>query len=161
MLRIYFLQQWFNFSDPQAEDAIYDSEAMRRFARVERVLEQQFVAREGAGRAHCSGSRFLLPSSVMDANRYASVAFLAVGLAASGCGDHEPVKTTAPPPAAYPAAAPPAEASSVAVGCIARWTAGTLRTVLCHSTVPDKDQVKLDKDPVRLDKICVNDPRIP
>ena len=35
MLRIYFLQQWFNLSDPQAEDAIYDSAAMRRFARVE------------------------------------------------------------------------------------------------------------------------------
>jgi IS5 family transposase len=35
MLRIYFLQQWFNLSDPGAEDAIYDSESMRRFARVE------------------------------------------------------------------------------------------------------------------------------
>ena len=35
MLRIYFLPQWFNLSDPQAEDAIYDSESMRRFARVE------------------------------------------------------------------------------------------------------------------------------
>jgi IS5 family transposase len=35
MLRIYFLQQWFNLSDPQAEDAICDSESMRRFARVE------------------------------------------------------------------------------------------------------------------------------
>src|SRR5208337_5482218 len=35
MLRVYFLQQWFNLSDPQAEDAIYDSESMRRFARVE------------------------------------------------------------------------------------------------------------------------------
>jgi len=35
MLRIHFLQQWFNLSDPQAEDAIYDSESMRRFARVE------------------------------------------------------------------------------------------------------------------------------
>jgi transposase, IS5 family len=35
MLRIYFPQQWFNLSDPQAEDAIYDSESMRRFARVE------------------------------------------------------------------------------------------------------------------------------
>ena len=32
MLRIYFLQQWFNLSDSQAEDAIYDCEAMRRFA---------------------------------------------------------------------------------------------------------------------------------
>ena len=35
MLRIHFLQQWFNLSDPQAEDATYDSESMRRFARVE------------------------------------------------------------------------------------------------------------------------------
>src|SRR6202007_2234521 len=33
MTRIYFLQQWFNLSDPQAEDAIYDSESMRRLAR--------------------------------------------------------------------------------------------------------------------------------
>jgi transposase, IS5 family len=35
MLRIYFLQQWFDLSDPQAEDALYDSESMRRFAGVE------------------------------------------------------------------------------------------------------------------------------
>jgi IS5 family transposase len=35
MLRIYFVQQWFNLSDAQAEDAIYDSESMRRFTRVE------------------------------------------------------------------------------------------------------------------------------
>ena len=35
MLRIHFFQQGFDLSDPQAEDAIYDSEAMRRFARVE------------------------------------------------------------------------------------------------------------------------------
>jgi len=34
MLRVYFLQQWFNLSDPMAEEALYDSEAMRRFARV-------------------------------------------------------------------------------------------------------------------------------
>jgi len=35
MLRTYCLQHWFNLSDPQAEDAIYDSESMRRFVRVE------------------------------------------------------------------------------------------------------------------------------
>lgn len=35
MLRIYFLQHWFNLSDPAMEDALYDSEAMRRFAGVE------------------------------------------------------------------------------------------------------------------------------
>jgi transposase len=35
MLRIYFLQQWYAFSDPQAEEALYDSETMRRFVRLE------------------------------------------------------------------------------------------------------------------------------
>lgn len=35
MLRVYFLQHWFELSDPAAEDALYDSEAMRQFARVE------------------------------------------------------------------------------------------------------------------------------
>lgn len=35
MLRIYFLQQWFDLSDPLAEEAIYDSESMRRFVGVE------------------------------------------------------------------------------------------------------------------------------
>ena len=34
MLRVYYLQQWFDLSDPQAENILYDSEAMRRFARV-------------------------------------------------------------------------------------------------------------------------------
>jgi len=37
MLRIYFMQQWFNLSDPGAEDSLYDSEAMRRFAGIELV----------------------------------------------------------------------------------------------------------------------------
>ncbi len=35
MLRVYFLQQWFDLSDPQAEDMLDESESMRRFARVE------------------------------------------------------------------------------------------------------------------------------
>lgn len=35
MLRVYFLQQWFNLSDPQAEDSLYDSESMRCFAGIE------------------------------------------------------------------------------------------------------------------------------
>ena len=37
MLRIYFTQQWFNLSDPAAEDSLYDSESMRRFAGIELV----------------------------------------------------------------------------------------------------------------------------
>src|SRR5450631_3140820 len=35
MLRIYFLQQWFNLSDPAVEEALYDSEVMRQFAGID------------------------------------------------------------------------------------------------------------------------------
>jgi len=34
MLRIYCLQQWYNLSDPGAEEALYDSLTMRRFAGI-------------------------------------------------------------------------------------------------------------------------------
>ncbi|CAN5782865.1 hypothetical protein BH23GEM9_BH23GEM9_28440 [soil metagenome] len=40
MLRIYFLQQWFDLSDPAAEDAIYDSESMRRFVKAKAALKE-------------------------------------------------------------------------------------------------------------------------
>jgi IS5 family transposase len=35
MLRTYFLQLWFNLSDPGMEEAFYDSSALRRFAGVD------------------------------------------------------------------------------------------------------------------------------
>src|SRR5689334_9322885 len=35
MLRIYFLQQWFNLSDPAVEEALYDWTAMRRFVDID------------------------------------------------------------------------------------------------------------------------------
>ena len=35
MLRIYFLQQWFNLSDPAVEEALYDSLSMRRFVGID------------------------------------------------------------------------------------------------------------------------------
>jgi IS5 family transposase len=35
MLRVYFLQQWFSLSDPGAEDALYESPVLRRFAGVD------------------------------------------------------------------------------------------------------------------------------
>ena len=35
MLRVYFMQQWFNLSDPAMEDALYDSESMRHFAQLD------------------------------------------------------------------------------------------------------------------------------
>jgi transposase, IS5 family len=41
MLRIYLLQLWYNLSDPQAEEALYDIASMRRFAGID-------LGREGA-----------------------------------------------------------------------------------------------------------------
>src|SRR5512146_2991840 len=35
MLRIYFLQQWFNLSDPGVEEALYDSIVMRQFVGID------------------------------------------------------------------------------------------------------------------------------
>ncbi|WP_420238355.1 IS5 family transposase [Telmatobacter bradus] len=35
MLRIYFLQDWFNLSDPGAEDALYESPVLRGFAGID------------------------------------------------------------------------------------------------------------------------------
>ena len=35
MLRIHFLQHWYDLSDPAAEEALYDSRAMRRFAGID------------------------------------------------------------------------------------------------------------------------------
>ena len=35
MLRVYFLQNWYALSDPMAEEMLYDSDAMRRFAGIE------------------------------------------------------------------------------------------------------------------------------
>lgn len=39
LLRVYFMQQWFNLSDPAMEDALYDSESMRRFAGIDPGLD--------------------------------------------------------------------------------------------------------------------------
>jgi len=39
MLRIYFLQLWFNLSDPAVEEALYDSVAMRSFAGIDLGME--------------------------------------------------------------------------------------------------------------------------
>ena len=41
MLRVYFLQHWFNLSEPAVEEALYDSRAMRAFVGID-------LGREGA-----------------------------------------------------------------------------------------------------------------
>lgn len=49
MLRMYFLQQWFNLSDPAVEEALYDSAALRAFVGIdlgrERVPDETTVCK--------------------------------------------------------------------------------------------------------------------
>jgi hypothetical protein len=49
MLRVYFLQQWFNLSDPGAEDALYESPVLRRFAGVDLPPHRRRPVRGGPG----------------------------------------------------------------------------------------------------------------
>ncbi len=35
MLRVYFLQQWYGLADEALEDALYDSQALQQFARID------------------------------------------------------------------------------------------------------------------------------
>jgi transposase, IS5 family len=39
MLRLHFLQHWFNLSDPAAEEALYDALSMRRFVGIDLCRE--------------------------------------------------------------------------------------------------------------------------
>ncbi len=39
MLRVYFLQQWYALADEALEDALYDSQALQRFARIDLAAE--------------------------------------------------------------------------------------------------------------------------
>jgi transposase, IS5 family len=39
MLRVYFLQQWYGLADEALEDALYDSQALQRFARLDLSAE--------------------------------------------------------------------------------------------------------------------------
>ena len=70
MLRIHFLQQWYTLSDPGVEEALYDSEAMRRFVRID-------LGREGAPDEttvlkfrHLLERHGLAPQLLKEVNRY-------------------------------------------------------------------------------------------
>lgn len=39
MLRVYFLQQWYGLADEALEDALYDSQALQQFARIDLAAE--------------------------------------------------------------------------------------------------------------------------
>jgi hypothetical protein len=60
MLRTYFVQQWFNLSDPGVEEALYDSASLRRFVGVDLGLAaapDETTKRDGAP-VRVSRSRF-------------------------------------------------------------------------------------------------------
>ena len=70
MLRIHFLQQWYSLSDPGVEEALYDSEAMRRFVGID-------LGREGAPDEstvlqfrHMLERHGLAPQLLKEVNRY-------------------------------------------------------------------------------------------
>ena len=58
MLRLYFLQHWFNLSDPAVEEALYDSQAMRHFVGIDpRFREGRLLAASRCRtRRRCAGS---------------------------------------------------------------------------------------------------------
>jgi IS5 family transposase len=58
MLRLYFLQHWFNLSDPAVEEALYDSQATRRFVGIDpRFREGRlWVASRCRMRRRCAAS---------------------------------------------------------------------------------------------------------
>ena len=92
MLRVYFMQHWFNLSDPQAEDALYDIEPMRRFA----------------GGPNCTAIK---PIGVRITGRTASTRVSAIGSIAGPNPEpnspHTRNRSTAAPRAAAPAASLP------------------------------------------------------
>jgi len=66
LLRIYFLQQWFNLSDPAVEEALYDSAVMRQFVGIDLGCEpvpdeitvcrfRHLLGRTAVGRADAGG----------------------------------------------------------------------------------------------------------
>ena len=89
MLRIYFMQNWFNLSDPAAEDSLYDSESMRRFAGIE--LAEDAMPDEST----ILRFRHLLEQHQLTEQIFAEVRSAAGGEAAAaevrddrGCDDH-------------------------------------------------------------------------
>ena len=67
MLRIHFLQHWFNLSDPRVEEALYDSRAMRQFVGIDlgreplpdetTICKFRHLLEERPGRSHLPDGR--------------------------------------------------------------------------------------------------------
>jgi IS5 family transposase len=48
MLRIYFMQHWFNLSEPGAEESLYDMESLRWFAGIDLGRNRFLMRRRSA-----------------------------------------------------------------------------------------------------------------
>jgi len=57
MLRVCFLQNWYALSDPMAEEMLYDSEAMRRFAGIELAMTGSPMVRRDRGPSGAAQAR--------------------------------------------------------------------------------------------------------
>ena len=57
MLRMYFLQQWFNLSDPAVEEALYDSPTMRAFVGIDLGRPSTRTSPSAPRRRRIRGSR--------------------------------------------------------------------------------------------------------
>ena len=70
MLRIYFVQQWFNLSDPTVEEALYDSLAMRRFVGIDPRLREGrlLAANQCPTRPRCAASAICWRSTIWAAS---------------------------------------------------------------------------------------------
>ncbi len=83
MLRMYFLQHWFNLSDPGVEEAVYESLGMRHFVSIDLGSEtvpvetkvgkfRQVLERHGLGAKIFSRVNGYLESRRVRSARYAS-----------------------------------------------------------------------------------------
>ena len=91
MLRLYFLQQWFNLSDPAVEEALYDSLAMRGFVGIDLGREpvpsawwRRSIIADG-GRGGLPGARHAIAFGVSQAGRFLRH-FLELGMNDDGHG---------------------------------------------------------------------------
>ena len=91
MLRIYFVQQWFNLSDPAVEEALYDSLAMRGFVGIDLGREpvpsawwRRSIIADG-GRGGLPGARHAIAFGVSQAGRFLRH-FLELGMNDDGHG---------------------------------------------------------------------------
>jgi len=72
MLRIYFLQQWYNLADEALEDAIYDSQALRTFAGIDLSVESVPDATTLLGFRHLLERHSLGPAILDEVNAHLS-----------------------------------------------------------------------------------------